>query len=49
MGWEERIDGGGFFSSPEWFAAQGDRLYAAGFIRKSDRTFDLTVRAYKTH
>jgi outer membrane protein assembly factor BamB len=48
LGWEERIDPGGFFSSPNGFASQGDRLYAAGFIRKSDGTFDFTVRAYKT-
>lgn len=49
LGWEERIDEGGFFSSPNAFASEGDRLYAAGFIRKSDGAFDFTVRAYAIH
>ncbi len=48
LGWEERIDGGGFLNLPNGFAAQGDRLYAAGSIANPTGHLDFTVRAYKT-
>jgi len=46
--WEDRVDAGGSWSQPRQLKAQGNRLYAAGFMTEADETFDFTVRAYKT-